>query len=493
MSPVEFIVFLFAVAALVWVAALLRFSPSIEAKPIRIIPALTMAIVISGSVLGAEFFSLEAGPIPITIDRLLFCGVVALCGWFYLTNREDLQPFNRLDLGMIAMMGILTFSTLTHDHTYRENLPLSQLLFFNLIPFGVYFIARTAKTFPDDLRMYRFGFVLFAIYLAITAVLELKGVYGLVFPKFIIDTTQTEFLGRGRGPFLNPVSNGVFQVFGLCCLWFWWPKATTRMRVLIVVASLLLTIGVYATLTRSVWMSVVLVGFLIVFLPAPQHFKGAMVVAGVVAMIFAGPTLLEKAGGFKRDKDVNVSQMKESAQLRPLFLTVAMRMFQDRPIFGCGYGQYFREKTPYLQDPYTGKPLSKTKGYVQHNVFLAYLTELGLVGLLSLIVVLGMMVRVAWRIWSRTDSELIARQFGMLMGALLAVYVANGMFHDVSISPMLNMLLFFTAGVANNIQCNPQRFKAAAEMADSAEAIVERPTTTAPNSQFEPHTVPVTS
>ena len=68
--------------------------------------------------------------------------------------------------------------------------------------------------------------------------------------------------------------------------------------------------------------------------------------------------------------------MEQSAQLRPLFAIVAMNMFHDRPLFGCGFGQYAREKYPYLQDPYSGRPLANTKYLMQHNVFLAYLTEM---------------------------------------------------------------------------------------------------------------------
>lgn len=484
MEPVEFVAFLFAVACLIWVAAILRNTTSAQPFPFRIIPALSMTVVITGSVLGAEFFSLSAGPIPITIDRLLFLAVLALCGWCYLTNREDLQPINRLDVGMIALVGVLTFSTLTHDHTFMDNLPSSRLLFFNLMPFGIYFVVRTARTLPDDLRLYRLGFVVFACYLAITALLEWKGVYGLVFPKFIINAEETEFLGRGRGPFLNPVSNGIFMTFGMSCLWFGWPRSTLRMKILIMCVSLLLVGGIYSTLTRSVWMGLIFVGFLIVFLPAPRQLKGAMVIAGVVAMIALGPILLEKVVGFKRDKEVTTSQMKESALLRPLFVTVAVRMFQDRPLFGCGFGQYPQAKYPYLQDPYSGQPLKKTKHYMQHNVFLAYLTELGLLGLSALIVTLALMTRVAIGVWNQGENALIARQFGMLLGALLAMYIANGMFHDVSISPMVNMLLFFTGGVANNILCHPERFAASARKETAA--------TTTPTSPFEGHTAPVT-
>ena len=412
---------------------------------------LAIGIVIVGSVFGYEFFHISNGPIPITLDRVLFGLMLALAGWLWLVNKEDLRPINRMDIAMVGLIGVLLFGTVTNDYKFQNNLPLSRLLFFYLIPAGVYAVARTAKLGEKELKIYTVAFGIFAIYLALTAVAEMKYIYAFVFPKYIINSETVEFLGRGRGPFLNPVSNGVFQISGLCCIWFWWPKSSVRVRFLIAIATLIIVAGIYATLTRSVWLSLIVVGGIVIWMPAKQHEKGMMFVAATLAMIMAFPVIGDKLTSFKRDKEVTESQMSESAQLRPLFLTVAMRMFQDRPIFGCGFGQYAREKYPYLQDPYTGKQLSKTKTYMQHNVFLAYLTESGLVGLSFLLVMLAMMTRLAYQLWSDLRKPLYLRQFGLLLASLLACYCVNGMFHDTSIMPMFNMLLFFAAGVANNI------------------------------------------
>jgi hypothetical protein len=55
-------------------------------------------------------------------------------------------------------------------------------------------------------------------------------------------------------------------------------------------------------------------------------------------------------------------------------------MFKDRPIFGCGFDQYTREKMPYLADRTSDLPLEKAKPYVQHNAFLGLLVETGFIG-----------------------------------------------------------------------------------------------------------------
>ena len=467
------VIFILFVAAIVWAIVLLRTKVASQLLELKPLPMLAVGIVIVGSVFGFEFFHVSGGPVPITLDRALFGLMLALAAWLWLINKEDLRPINRLDIAMAGLIGILLFSTFTNDYKFQNNLPASRLLFFYLIPLGIYSVARTAQVGAKELKLYSILFGAFAVYLALTGVAEMKQFYAVVFPRYIINSDTVEFLGRGRGPFLNPVSNGMFQIFGLCCIWFWWPRSSTPVRMIIALLSLIVIAGIYATLTRSVWLSLLIVGGIVIWMPSTQKQKGMMVVAATVAIILAFPVIGDKLTSFKRDKEVTESQMSESAQLRPLFLTVALRMFKDRPVFGCGFGQYAREKYPYLQDPYTGKPLSKTKTYMQHNVFLAYLTETGIIGLSVLIALLATMGRMALRLWQDTKRLLYLRQFGLLHGALLACFCVNGMFHDTSIMPMVNVLLFFSAGVVNNITTS--------QICEEDALQRSRPATTVPN------------
>ena len=461
--------------------AVLRIRESlVRLNDFSVLHIIGLGVVLAGSVIGYEFFNISSGPIPITIDRMLLGGLLALAGWSWLMNLETLRRLNRMDVALLVMIAMLFFSTFTHDYKFAKNLPLSRLLFFYLLPLALYFVVRTAKIKRLDLSAITIGLGAFGLYLALTGIAEVKQFHGLVFPRYIVDSTATEFFGRGRGPFLNPVSNGIFQVVGFCCIMFWWPRSSKGVRMMIVLAAGIVAIGIYATLTRSVWMTLILVGGLGLFITTTQNQKGMLIIAGTLAAVLLFPVIGDKVFKFKRDKNVTESQMSESAQLRPLFLAVAMRMFEDRPILGCGFGQYAQEKYPYLQDAYTGKPLSKTKVYLQHNVFLAYLTELGLTGLILLLVMLGVMARSAWLLWVDAKKTLEQRQYGLLLAAVLLGYCVNGMFHDTSIMPMVNTLLFFIAGIVNNIQTTP------------AVAVAPVQATTAPMHPSQPHGYPAT-
>ncbi|HEV3021507.1 MAG TPA: hypothetical protein VGX76_03545, partial [Pirellulales bacterium] len=106
----------------------------------------------------------------------------------------------------------------------------------------------------------------------------------------------------------------------------------------------------------------------------------------------------------------------------------------------------------YLADRSTDLPLEKARRYVQHNTFLSLLAETGIVGAGLFIALLIVWGRGAWRLWRAPDAPLWVRQQGLLFFALLGGYLPNAMFHDLAIIPMVNMLLFFLAGVTESLR-----------------------------------------
>jgi hypothetical protein len=446
----EFLAFIVLIAVLVWAMVALKLSTAFTRR-LQLIPLIGFLVILLGSVFSYDFFHISGGPIPITLDRLMLAALAGAFVWQYAHGKQNLRRFNSVDFGVLILTGVITLCTLLHDYTFLNNMPASRLLFFNLLPVGLYAVMRYTRLGDNDLKLISLGFVGLGLYLAVTAIAETRGLSSIVFPRFIMNPEFEEFLGRGRGPFLNPVSNGICMVVCLCCLWMWFPSSSIRRKILIVALAGLMCLGIYSTFTRSVWMGLVAAAAIVVFLPAPQAYKGAMVVVASLLILCLAPVLADKVFSFKRDKNVSVADMENSARLRPMFATVASRMIVDRPILGVGFGQYARAKYPYLQDPYSAEPLTMTKGFMQHNIFLAYVTETGFAGLSALLLMLTFFLRAAWTIWRDMRLSFWKRQFGLLLIAMLANHCINGMFHDVSIIPMENMLMFFLAALVNNI------------------------------------------
>jgi O-antigen ligase len=309
--------------------------------------------------------------------------------------------------------------------------------------------------------------VVFGVYLALTAVAEHYEINSLIFPRYIVQSASSadaEFVGRARGPFLTPVSNGI--ALSICfaaslMLWPWLAKATdcaadvlkTRIRRLMLLPLyLLFLVAIYFTLTRSIWMSGALVLAVVVGLALPWSWRMPILVGGLIVTVAFSVAKWDDLMAFKRDKNLDAGKVAESVELRPVLARIAWNMFLDRPLFGCGYAQYTNEHVNYLADRTTDLPLEKGRGYIQHNVFFSLLTETGLLGLGLFLALCAFWARDAWRLWQSEAAPLAARQMGLLMLAMLGVYFINGCFHDVSVTPMANMALFFLAGVAAGLR-----------------------------------------
>jgi len=438
----EVIIILFGVAGLIWFMAFQRHLSVLVGG---------LMVVLVGTTFGHPFFNFNLGPIPITIDRVMLLWLVMASAVLWKMGRSDPKSFNRTDLIVVVLMGLLIASTFLHDWQYKEKLPLSRLLFFNLLPVCLYFVAKHCRVTIGGIRVFYSVLMLFGIYLALTGIFEQRQWYALVFPRYITDPAHWEFLGRARGPFLNPVSCGIFLSVCMVSAAFLWREARPLPRVFLSLAIVLCLLASALTLTRSVWVGCAVSAAIVCWFPAQMQVRGALVVAGTIVLLVAVIVLSDKVGRFQRDKDVTEAQMAESAKLRPMLAYVAYKMTRDKPLFGHGFGQYTKAKKPYHYAQTNGMQLSRIMYYMQHNVFLSYLTETGVIGFALLCLLLTVFGLRCFTLWNSRAIDMHFRQFGLLGLTMIAVYLINGMFHDVSIIPHVNAMLFLLLGVSENL------------------------------------------
>ena len=424
-------------------------------------PLLALSVILVGSCLGYDFYHRSFGPIPVTVDRILWGLLICQFVWTYFLRQADPKPIDRFDIIVLGLAILLTVSTLTHDWRYRDNMPMSRLLFFNLMPIGLFFAVRHSRLRLADIRMVFVALAGFGFYLAFVTIAEWREWYGLVFPRYIVTTDQVEFLGRGRGPFLNPVATGFYLIVCMAAAILCWPRAHRIQRVIIGGVTILCLAGVYATLTRSVWLSAFVALAIVVWIPAPNRWKGALLGSGTIAIALAVGLFANSFNSFKRDKYVSAAEMSQSVALRPMLAHVAIEMVKDRPMLGHGFGQYTKAKRLYHQDPKTNLPLKQVIPYMQHNVFLSYATELGLVGMTLLIGLLFGAVHSAWQLY-RSSEEREFRGVALLVFTAVLTFVINGSFHDLTIIPMIGSLFFFVLALQSNAMSQVNREAATA-------------------------------
>jgi O-antigen ligase len=436
----DFFILIAAAAGLVWgVSFLLRGS----------LVGGCLATIIAGSCFGYTFWHAEGG-VPVTVDRALI-GVLA--GMYLMRRRwglTDPKPLGQAEWMLFAFLAVLAFSTFSHNWKASNGQAAAHLVFYWLLPALVYWIARQSPANDRTLRWMWTALAAFGFYLTYTALAEATGQLWAVFPRYIA-SPKSEYFGRARGPFLNPAAMGIYLTVCLAAALTFWSSLNRVAQLALLGFTLATLAGIYGTLTRSAWMGGALGLAVFVALSIPRPWRTMFLAVSIAGALTLLITSWDSLFSLKRDVQLDASASADSAELRPILAKVAWNMFRDRPLLGCGFGQYDREKMPYLADRSSNLPLQKTTPYVQHNAFLALLVETGLLGLGSYCLLLALWIRNAWRLWSSDNVSPIASRTGILFLSLIGAYLPNALFQDTNIIDGLNLLLFFMAGVVSGL------------------------------------------
>ena len=411
-----------------------------------------LVVLLAGSCFGHQFFNVSVGPIPLTVYRVLWVGLVGVCFVWRRLGKTDVKPLGAAEIAIWAFFIVVFLSTITHDWKTDNYRPLTTLVLCYLMPVGIYWVVRQAKLNEGALKTAFAALGAFGFYLALTGIAEFSHQWWAVFPKYIVSAEHAEFLGRARGPLLNPSANG----FALCvCLFaglMIWPYVQRRGHAVLVAFSLICVAGVICTMTRSVWLGFGLGALTMAGLALPRQWRLPVLGSSILLALVIVVTQWEHIIYFKRDKNLGAQETAASVDLRPILAKIAWNMWLDKPVFGHGYGQYPNEHDKYLADRSTELPLEKGRTYVQHNVLLNLMAETGFVGMGLFVLLLVLWSRDAWQLWHAANAPLWARQQALLFLAMLGPYLSNASFHDVSLMQMANTLLFFVAGLTAGLR-----------------------------------------
>ncbi|GAB5405960.1 MAG: O-antigen ligase family protein [Aureliella sp.] len=438
---VQLLALMFAVSVCPWGLSLL-FRGRIE--------AVGMAVLIAGIIFGPQFYSFSLG-IGMSIDRLLLMLGCGLCGLRILQGEAKLPRPRKVDLLLAGFCIWIFVSTLGASVPAGAEPARSRWMTFILMPVVLYFLARCSVIRSSDCKHLVTALIGLGVYLGLTGMCEVSGLHAVVFPRYIVDPNNWEFLGRARGPILNPTGNGTVLTAAFAAALARVVHSKQLEQVGYLAAAGIIGVGIVATLTRSVWLG----GFLVVatygwiyfrrFLPA-VGLLGAAAVIGLSAMASQIDIM-----NIKRDKHLSAADAKKSVELRPVLAMVAWEMFKDRPLRGHGYGGYFESSPTYLAKRTQEASFEMVRPYMQHNVILSLLVDSGLIAVglfLSWTLLTCLTAYRLARLRSATDDQ---RIIGLVVLGTMVPYYMNGMFHDVSVIPMLNAVLFFLSGLCTTV------------------------------------------
>ena len=407
-----------------------------------------LAFLLAACCFSHTFLEFDLGPLPLTLDRiaLVLLALAYLVQWRL--GRTDPKPATGVDLLVLLLAGLLAASTFTSDWRVDapgEISPLWRLIFGYLMPMTVYWIARQSPLSSDRIWWVQAALAAFAVYLAITGLAEVTRQWWLVYPKYIADPSVGIHFGRARGPMVQAACYGTALAICMLAAWIWRGKLGRAGQLGVILLMPLFGAAIYFTYTRSAWLESAL-GLLVVLALTLQGRMRSLVIGGVLAAgLVVAVANWDSLLGFQREQ--SAAETRKSAQMRASFAYASWLMFQDRPLWGCGFGQYRTEVLPYLADRSSDFDLESIRGYVHHNTLLCILVENGLLGLLAFASILLGWTRAAWILWRSPHTPDWARGHAVLLLGTMVTYLCQALSRDVTYTAVENLLLFFLAGI----------------------------------------------
>lgn len=436
-----------AIAALVWGTVLVTRGTLLGG---------CFAYLVMACCFGGDFYSFDALGLTWSLDRFFLIGLFIAYIVQWRMGRLQHRPLTWGDAFLGAFIVVLVGNTFMHD--WRNNIPdqvpiIMHLVNGYLVPLSLFWIARHAPVQQRNVAFVHVGLAVFGIYLVLTALLEISGQWSLVFPRYIADPDLGIHFGRARGPMLQSARFGVNLIVCLAATWLvwaWQPRWGRWGRLLAIALVPLYVAAIYYTYTRSVWLGAGLAVFLIAAFTLRGRVRPLVLASMIVAVLVVGVVKKDQLITFKRE--YSAAETRESTYMRASFTYVSWQMFKQKPLLGCGFGQFTHENRPFLGDRSTNLRLESIRGYVHHNTLLSVLVEIGLLGLLLYLATLLYWVRSGWKIWRDSRADVWIKAHGLLLLAAFAAHFLQLMLRDVSYSPVENALIFMLAGTAMNLR-----------------------------------------
>jgi len=411
-------------------------------------------LIVVGYVLGYEFWNFRLGPLPLTLDRMLLVGVAGLLVWRWRYGSITLRSMTGSDWALATLIALLCASAALSgqpDLTDGVTSKWGRLLASFLLPTALYVAVRQVPVTHREWSRVLALFVALGVYLALTGILEVAGAWSLVFPRYISNPNLGIHFGRARGPDLNSVSLGLYLTACCICAWLLLPEARRRWQQLAILIALpLMAFGVLLTYTRSTWIGFAASALIIAAIQMPRRWRLPALSVGAITGLLFVVVSWSQLMGLKREG--TAAEAEHSVDQRASFAYVSWQMFCDQPILGVGFGRFFDRKMPYLSDRSQRIELESIRGLHHHNTLLSFLTETGLIGVAALAAVFIAWGRTACRLAMNATASPWFRAQGVLMLALIANYLCSAVFHDLTLLPSQELLLFMFAGLTVNMQ-----------------------------------------
>lgn len=238
---------------------------------------------------------------------------------------------------------------------------------------------------------------------------------GVFFSNFIVDAQGfLNFEKEWRfGGTLTPMTQGsLLAVFlPIYTILIMYVKKS-RLRIFLIIAAAVGFLALLFNGTRGVWIATLILIPSVILIYARNKLKSVAVVFSILlitgGIFFATPNLAER---FSTITNMHIQSNSE----RLLMWQSALKMFEDNPIFGVGYGQYkFAYQNKYILPEATERHQEHA-----HNNILQMLAECGIVGASAFLFMWGYFSYFSLRAWLKEKKVAWLLFFCVVWGTML--------------------------------------------------------------------------
>jgi O-antigen ligase len=384
----------------------------------------------------SPLLNLDLG-IRISPDRLLFLVILGL----FLKSTSGRRRRGTIEWLMLAFAMLATISwVMTRPDAEGTKLrwltTVFQLAYF---PFIAYYIAKNSDYSERDLRRLLNGVLIIQSYLVFTGLVQHYQLSRLVWPKYILDMTLSDQGDRLTGPFSNSSMLGAALVMNLGCLFIMTLYSQGSKRLYLYLLMILSCACIYLTSTRTVWLG--LFAVLLIFYFSRTGLRKPV---RNLALCLLAVALTGMASKFSVYQKSLFSRRPETVEYRRINLQAGLKVFQEHPLFGIGYGGFAKR----MREGAVGFD-EKALASGNENTWLGILVDLGLIGFLPYVVIFALLIRSDIQVLRRYHGEeRLARPFATVALAMMTYTVINAGTGDLRFHLYDPCLVFLVQGIA---------------------------------------------
>lgn len=385
--------------------------------------------------LSANIFSGGSGylGLPISLDRLFIPLAFVLLALD--TRRPPLRPV--LVHWLMVAFVLWTLWSMADHANLTQSIPLFALLDRTMIPFLLFATAPLFFDTPERRDLLLRVLCLIGLYLGITAILEMAAP-ALVRPSYIVSPDVGMQFGRARGPFVASEAMGAALAFLTLVAGLAAQRLRGAWRAIACAVAVLDLIGVAFTMTRSVWVGLI-VGVVGASLLSPTLRRRLPLILGGPALVL-GLVLATIPPALAALTDR--LSTKESVYDRLGSNDAAVRLLGDMPLTGIGWRRFYPHGSDWFRQS-EAYPLNEVVIEI-HSVILSRATELGIPAAILFVAILVVGPLRSLRIRASGDLE----GWRVLSAGVFISWLVIGLSGPMAM-PFPNYVAFLVAGVAS--------------------------------------------